>query len=51
MIKSLTIIGKDYRETFDVTPDNDMVHRVDLSVELHNRDNPDDLWTVEIERE
>jgi hypothetical protein len=44
----LRIKGKKYDATFDVTLDNDMEHRVGLTVELHNRDNPDDQWTVEV---
>lgn len=46
-MKKLRIFGKNYDETFEVTVDNIMEIRVSLTVELHNRDNPDDLWQVE----
>ena len=44
---TLRITGANYDETFEVTPDNQMVERVAITVELHNRDYPDDPWTVE----
>lgn len=43
----LRIYGDDYDETFEVTEDNNMVYRVAVTVELHNRDNPTMLWSVE----
>jgi hypothetical protein len=44
---TLRIYGPDYDESFEVTDDNRMRERVSVTVELHNRDNPDDQWQVE----
>lgn len=47
-MKTVNIINKtgDVMESHVI--DNDViVHACGLTVEIHNRDNPDDLWAVE----
>ena len=43
----IRIFGKNYDEIFDVTDQNNMKSRAEMTIYLHNRDNPDNNWSME----